>query len=266
MSQTSYGLYQAAGLLGMLANSGFKHTESMIAREAIPIGRGVLQSGVDHVQLPSPNQAVLAFNGDFVDENVVTITVNGEDAALTADIATTHADHDAFMTALLAQIQALSTVSSARLATSSEDANNRSFYIFVKDGPAVVSETVTGGTSQPTGTSTPSVVTSDFYGLAQHTAALEGGLPNTDTTPSYKAKDPVNVLRRGSLYVWFETAFDPQIDTLYVRHEANGTGKEVGQFRNDSDSSKATDISSLPVKVKSKLTSAGIGVIELNLP
>lgn len=164
MSQQSYNIDQNAAMLGMLADSQFKHTESMIASEVIPVGRGVTK-------------------------------VVGEDD----------------------QIQL------------------------------------------------PDVTDNDFYGVAHRTQALEGGLPNTDVEPSYPIKSLVNTLRRGGVWVYFETAFDPDSDTLYMRAVAGGAGELPGQFRNDADGGEAVAVAG-NVEVKTTLAAAGLGILQINKP
>jgi hypothetical protein len=164
MSQLNYNIDQNAAMLGMLVNSEFKHTESMIASEIIPVGRGVTK-------------------------------VVGEDG----------------------QIQL------------------------------------------------PDVTDNDFFGVAHRSQALEGGLPNTTVDPVYPIKSLVNTLRRGSVWVYFETAFDPDSDTLYMRAVAGGAGEEPGQFRNDIDGGDAVAVTG-NVVVRTTLAAAGLGAIEINKP
>lgn len=262
MSQTSYSINQTAGMLGMLADSRVKHTESMIALEALPIGRGAIVVGnhPDQAQLPEANVSTLVFDADFVASNSIVITVNGE--ATAAVVYAT--SHDNTMNLVLAAIRGLSTVASATL--DSTDSDNRTFIIKVIDAPAVVTEAITGGSSQATGTATKSLDVTSLMGIVEHSHALEGGLPGSTTPVQYPANGVANILRRGAIYVHMETAFDPDVDTLYIRHEANGATKLVGQFRNDSDSGKATSLASLPIVVRNSLSASGLAVLEINLP
>lgn len=111
----------------------------------------------------------------------------------------------------------------------------------------------------------PDVTDNGLYGVALRTQALEGGLPNTDVEPYYAEKDVINVRRRGSIWVYFETAFDPDSDTLYIRHAAGGAGEVPGQFRNDDDGGDATAVTG-NVAVKKTLAAAGLGILEINKP
>jgi len=257
MSQTAYPISQAAAMLGMLADSRLKHTESMIALENLPIGRGAIVVGnnPDQAQLPEPNVSTLVFDADFEASNSIIITVNG--VATTATVyASSHADTGA---AVLAKILALSTVASATFSV-------RTFVIKVIDAPAVVTEAITGGSSQPTGTATPSLDISTLFGVVEHSYALEGGLPGSTDPVQYPANDVANILRKGAIYVQMETAFDPDVDTLYIRHEAGSATELVGQFRNDADSGKATSLATLPIVVRTALSAAGLATLEINLP
>ena len=262
MSQTGYDIDQVGGMLGMLADSRNKHTESMICSEVMPIGRFASRVGnsVNQVELPEKNVGTLVFDADFVASNSIIITVNS--VATAAVVFAT--DHDTTAAAVLAAIQGLSTVASAYLDPT--DTDNRTFIIKVIDAPAVVAEAITGGSSQATGTVTYALDTASLFGIVQHSHALEGGLPGSTDPIQYPVNATANILRKGAIYVYMETAFDPDVDTLYVRHEANGATGLVGQFRNDSDSSKATSLSALPIKVRSNLSAAGLAIIEINLP
>lgn len=262
MSQTAYPINQVAAMLGMLADSRLKHTESMIALEALPIGRGAIVVGnnPDQAQLPEANISTLVFDADFVTSNSIIITVNT--VATTATVFAT--DHDTTAAAVVAKIATLSTVASAILDPA--DATNRTYIIKVIDAPAVVLEAVTGGASQATGTATQSLAVSDLFGVVQHSHALEGGLPGSTTPIQYPANGLANILRKGAIYVQMETTFDPDIDTLFIRHAAGGATELVGQFRNDADSGKATTLTSLPIVVRSALSAAGLAILEINLP
>jgi len=262
MSQTAYPINQVSAMLGMLADSRVKHTESMIALEALPIGRGAIIVGNKpaQAQLPEANVSTLVFDGDFVASNSIVITVNG---VATAPVVFA-VDHDNTMDLVLAAIKGLSSVASASLDT--EDVNNRTFIIKVTDAPAVVTEAVTGGAGQATGTATQSLDVNSLMGVVQHSHALEGGLPGSTDPVQYPANGVANILRKGAIYVQMETAFDPDIDVLFIRHAAGGATELVGQFRNDADSGNATSLASLPIKVRSALSAAGLAILELNLP
>lgn len=166
MSQTNYSINQAAAMLGMLADSRVKHTESMICSENMPIGRGAVKvvGEDDQVQLPDATDYIL-------------------------------------------------------------------------------------------------------FGVVQHSHALEGGLPGGTTPVQYPTNKPANILRKGAIYVHFETAFDPDTDTLYVRTGAGGAGEEPGQFLNTGTPASGTAAAVTgDIAVRTTLAAAGLGILELNLP
>lgn len=262
MSQLSYPINQNEAVLGMLADSAYKHTDSKIAKGAIPVGSGVAKvfGKDDQARLPAANQGVLLFAGDFITSNVIDLDING--VAITS--VTFASDHDTTAELLRVEIEANADVVTCVL--DPDDATNKTFIVTGVDETtiAITGILVTLGSTQTTGTFT--IGTRDsLYGIAHWTQALEGGLPNVEATPEYADKALVNTLRRGSVWVWFETAFDLDSDTLYCRFIDGGTGKAIGQFRNDADSATAFAVAG-NFQVRKTLSAAGLGVIELNKP
>lgn len=257
--QTVYNSEHAAASAGMLADTSFKFTESMLASEKIPFGRGLMRTpgSSNRVRLPRANYSTLVVSADLVASNSTVVTVGG--VSTSAVVYAT--DHATTMAALVTAIAGLSTVVKASLDAS----NNRMIHITtnipVNDAAAVT----TGGASQPTWTNTASFAASDFYGIAQETKRLEGSLPGIDNVGEYDVNSMVNVLRRGNIWVYFETAFNPDKDTLYMRYTEND-GNLIGNFRNNADSGRAVSLAGLPIKVKSFLTGAGYGIIDVNFP
>jgi hypothetical protein len=259
MSQTAYNINQAAAILGMLVDSSFKHTESMINNdaEALPVGRAVMRvpATSDQVRLVRPNYGTVTVSADLDATSSSIITVDG-----TATTATVYASsHAATMAAIVVKVAALATVAKAWLDTT----NNKIIHIIAKAAATTVSGATT--VTAQTWAATQSFLASDFFGIAQLSNHIEAGLPNTDSDATYPVEGLVNVLRRGRIWVNFETAFDPDKDTLYVRNIVN-TGKYIGQFGNVSDSSKCVSLAGLPIRVLDILTAAGMGRIEINLP
>jgi hypothetical protein len=258
--QTTYSNQHGAAILGMLAESMFKHTDSMICAEALPVARAVMKvpGKKDQVRLTRPNHATITVSADLITANSTIVTVDG--VATTATVYAT--SHAATMAAIVTKIAALSTVANAYL----DGSNNRIIHVITNLATPTVAAETTLGATQPTWAAAYTFTASDFYGIAQLSQRLEGGLPNSDNEASYPNESVSNILRRGRIYVWFETAFNPDKDTLYVRHTVNGEGTAIGQFRNDADTSRAVSLSSLPIRVISYLTAAGMGVVEINLP
>lgn len=261
--QTTYNANQAAGILGMLASSTmFKHTDSMIASEAIVPGRAVMRTPnyADQVQTTKATYATLVLSTALITSNSTIITVGG---VSTAALVFASSNTNTMTAVILPAVIALSTVARAEIVSTETGDNRLTLRIWTTGAVNDAAGTTTLGSSSPSWTRTVSFEANDFFGLAQLTARLEAGLPNTDSDASYPAESLVNVLRRGRLYVNFVTAFDPDKDTLYVRHTA-GTGYAIGDFANTS--TNATSLSGLPIRVITHLTAAGIGVIEINLP
>jgi hypothetical protein len=262
MSQLAYPIDQNAAILGMLADSAYKHTDSKIAKGAIPVGRGVTKViGKDNeARLPSANQGSLVFAGDLITANVIDLDIN--DVAITSVTFTT--DHLTTMGLLATEIASNADVATAVLDPA--DTNNRTLIVTGVDGTVITitNIVVTLGASQTTGTWTSSTRDA-LYGIAHWTQALEGGLPGEDAIPQYDNLQLANVLRRGALWVQFETAFDPDTDSLYCRFVEGASDELIGQFRNDSDSGAAFAVAG-NFAVKTTLTAAGLGIIEINKP
>lgn len=110
----------------------------------------------------------------------------------------------------------------------------------------------------------PDATDNTMFGIALFTQSLESGLPNATAYASYAQYDVVNVLRRGSIWVYCETAFNPDSDTLYLRHTTNGT-LVPGDFRNDADTANAVAVSG-GYQVRNTLSAAGLLLIEMNKP
>ena len=258
MSQTSYSINQAAALLGMLGDSASKHTESMVCEEAIPVGRGVSKViGEDgQIRLPATNQGDLVFDADFVADNDIDMKINSV-AITTVEWDT---DQATTLAALATEIQSNADVVTAEVTAL------KTITVTGVDGTdiAITEIVVTNGVSQAGGVYTTGTKDT-LFGVAHRTQALEGGLPNSDTIPEYPIKSVVNVLRRGNVWVQCETAFNPDTDTLYLRHTVGGATELVGQFRNDSDSGDAVAVAG-NVRGRTSLASAGLLLVEINRP
>lgn len=262
MSQTTYPINQDAYLLGQIINTAYKHTEGKICKGVVPVGRGVSKviGKDDQVRLPASNSGKLVFAGDLVTSNVVDMDING--VAITS--VTFATDHATTMVALAVEIASNADVATA--VVDPTDTTSRTIIVTGVDNTviAITGIAVTAGATQTTGTFTADSADT-LYGVAQLSQALEGGLPGTTSVPEYADKAVANIMRRGEIAVHFETAFNPDSDTLYCRFVAGSATELIGQFRNDSDSGKAYAVSG-NVKVKTTLAAAGLGVLELNKP
>lgn len=259
--QTVYNSEHAVASAGMLADTSFKFTESMLASEKIPFGRGLMRTpgSSNRVRLPRANYSTLVVSADLIASNSTTVTIGGKET----DAVVFATDHATTMAAIVTAIAGLSTVVKAFL-----DASDNKVIHIITNIPVNDAEAdTTDGASQPTWTNTASFIASDFYGIAQETKRLEGSLPGIDNVGEYGVNSMVNVLRRGNIWVYFETAFNPDKDTLYMRYtEGDDDDELIGNFRNDADSGKAVSLAGLPIKVKTFLTGAGYGIIDVNLP
>ncbi len=131
----------------------------------------------------------IVFDADFVTLNEIVINVNGEDAA-TVTYATSH---DNTMNLLVAAVSALDGV---ECVLDADDGDNRTLLIQVKGDDAVVTETVTLGGSQPTGTIT--------YGSSQvylgMSMFVQKSAATSDGEAMYDQFDAVNVIVEGWVY------------------------------------------------------------------
>ena len=258
--QLNYAVNKSVALLGQLMDSSAKFTESGVASEAVKVGRAVMKvpGQIGQVRNTQPNYNTLTASEDLVDSNSTIVTVNGVASAAVEY----GASHAATMAALVAAVLANAEVANCWL----DGSNNRIIHIVTFEAVATISAATTLGVSRPTwAAGTASVRAQDFYGIAQLSAALEGADANEDNEATVAAESLVNVLRRGRIAVKFETAFNIEKDTLYVRHTVN-RATVVGDFRNSSDTDSATSLSGYPVRVLESLSAAGIGFIEINLP
>ena len=178
------------------------------------------------------------FDGDFVTGNLITITVNGEATAAVPF----NSDHDTTSADVLAAIQGLSTVDSASI---SDGAVNREFTIESIGDVIAVSETVTGGAGQVTGT--PTFSSDDiFRGISLHTHKEDG---------NYAINDAVSVMRQGT--AWVDTGVAVVADeAAYV--DIVGA---LGKFTNVSAGNLATD-----GFFRSTNSGAGLAKLEINKP
>jgi hypothetical protein len=137
----------------------------------------------------------LLFDADFEASNSIVITVNGE----AASAVTFSSDHDTTAALVVLAIKALeiednngNTINPDCILDST-DTNNRTFLIRGVGVDLVVSEAVTGGSGQPTGTPTYS---SDqvFRGMARHKVKY---IDSGDTDAKYVINDTVSLVEEG---------------------------------------------------------------------
>jgi len=251
MAQTVYNINSDRYTLGQFADSGYKHVKSYLPASDIKFGRGVsmAQGDTSKVRTPLYNKVTLTYAGDFITDNVINVTVNG--TAITQNFSV---DQATTMAALVAKIHALANITASSAA--------RVITILGTDVNVVLTSlSITGGVSQTT--STVVELTSDsILGIAVKDDTLE---QDVNGNVLYKAAslDMVATCTRGTIVVYTEQAVTP-LDPVYLRYKADGTGKEVGQFRKDADTSKAVLLTN--VKFNSSTSGAGLVELEINNP
>lgn len=168
----------------------------------------------------------LLFDADFVTSNSIVITVNGE--ATSAVAFTT--DHDTTAALVVTAIKALeiednngNTINPDCILDAS-DTNNRTFLIRGVGVDLVVSEAITGGGSQATGTPTYS---SDqvFRGLARHKAKY---IDNGDTDAKYVINDSISIVEAGFYWGVINNVTVQDLATCYI----DTSGADKGNFTN----------------------------------
>lgn len=221
MSQTTYNLNQGEAFAGMKVDSRFDTVESHLTEVDLDFGLGVMsgyEDAVGQVRLPANIKAVATGSADLITDNSTVATVNG--TAMTAVVYGT--SHAATMTALAAMIATHPDVLSAAVTAA------RVITVIGINGVAMtVSLVTTLGLSQATW----SVVASDpgaFRGVAIHRHVPK----TTADVAKYSAKDSVDVLRRGSIWMPYVSSATPSVDDpLYINLAVAG------------QEGKATDVS-----------------------
>lgn len=86
--------------------------------------------------------------------------------------------------------------------------------------------------------------------------------PNSTGVAQYDIGEAISVLRKGRIYVNAEQAVDPTV-AVFLRHTVNAA-LTPGDFRTDADTAKADQITN--AKWVSKITAAGLAILEINMP
>ena len=251
--QTSYNRSLRKAYAGMSADGIPGYVEALVAKEGIGLGLGLAKyAGVDNAcRLPKVNSVAVSVSADLVADDVLTVTVNGN------EVSETYAtSHDDTMGALATALAALADVASAVF-----DDDKAIALTAVEGVDLEVSAQVTNGGS---GMATAGVThgTSDtLHAISLHTHQL--AQDRETGTVSYPEKAMVNAMRRGRVWVVVEESVTSD-DPVYLRFRADGATKQPGQFRKSSDSGNAVLLSGARF-----VTSAGAGelaVVEINLP
>ena len=97
--------------------------------------------------------------------------------------------------------------------------------------------------------------------------ALKVNLPLDNTTglASYKANTAISVLRKGRVWVKSEDIISAVTDDVFLRHTANGAGKDPGQFRTDADTAGADQITTARWLTTTAAANE-LALLEFNIP
>ena len=257
--QPSYNVYSLPSKKGQLADSGFHDIVSRLVSEAVEIGRAVVRVVGDVtgklVRLPRANKSVSTFTGTFT-AGSIKVTVAG--VQVTAAWAT---DLDTTLALLAVAAAAVTGVSSATY-----DAATNVMTITIANGVGPVAADF--DLSGVTGTlAVASVLSSSeiFHGIAVTTDALVADLTTGVVQYTPTGPQTANILRRGRMYVYTETAMTTD-SQVFVRIQDDGSDvtKLAGNFRTDSASGKATLWAD--AQVVTGASAGGLAVIEINLP
>ena len=268
--QNTYPFNMPIGIVGRIADCGFKNTLSPTCLEDIPSAIGVLKPyNVDYaIMLPRNDTASSVFSADLITDNVINATVNG--VAITPVVFAV--SHLATMQAIADEIEAIPSVSSATVG----GAGNLTITIISVVGTATVvsSFVVTLGVSQAT-VSTTSSQSGTFFGVVQAVYnKMNLWIPDVgnnltrssgEASPYY-AGNPAPVLTQGRIYVEPEDVVTSN-SPVYMRVVLNGADTALGNFRSDDDSGNAILIpATQAIWREGNGTVGGIAVLELNIP
>lgn len=268
--QNTYPFNMPIGVLGRIADCGFKNTLSPTALENIQAALAVVKPlDVDYaVALPRNNMAASVFSADLITGNTINFTVNG--VAITPVVFAT--SHLATMQAIADEIAAIPSISSATVG----GANDRTLTIISNVGTATVVTvaTVTGGVSQATITTTASL-SGTFFGITQAVYnKMNTWIPDvgqnltrsSGESAPYYAGNPVPTLTQGRIYVQPEDVVTSN-SPVYMRVVPTLANPQVGSLRSDADSGNAVLIPATSAIWREGNGVVGnLAVIELNLP
>ena len=273
--QTSYSLYFTESQLGMPAYAAeLMGKVSRIAKGIIYYGRLVIQSRLkDNVcRMPRQNQVVILDNaGTFTAGSIATIIAHGTvvneanegvvsttttiTTSWTGSKAVTMAAHAAAIKAALSDCYSCTYNGSANTIT------------YIGDGEDIVSSatTMTASGYGDTGSITSDTISSadvaaDVLGLSFNTHNRQQQFSTGITY--YSDKEPVNICRKGTVWVYGEEAVAPS-SSVYGRFVKN-TAKYQGYVGASADSGKCLAISG--AKYAKTTTEAGLVPLEINLP
>lgn len=268
--QNSYPFNMPIGVLGRIADCGFKNTLSPQCLENINAGLGVMKPlNVDYkIMLPRNDTGSSVFSADLITANVINATVNG--VAITP--VTFSGSHLATMQAIANEISAIPSVASAVVG----GVNNRTITIISNVGvpTAVTVFVVTLGVSQAT------IVTTDgqsgtFFGVTQAIYnRMSSWIPNTGPNLSlssgipspYYTGEVAPTLTQGRIYVEPETVITSN-SQVFLRVAPLGLFTTLGSFRGDADAGSCVLLPTTTAIWREGNGQTGeVAVLELNIP
>lgn len=191
----AYGNIESA-LKGQLVGMDYRCDTRIAGKDADFGGAAFVYAGDSEKVYPYLlDKILLTFSADFVASNVIAVSVNGV-AAASVTFATNHATTFA---AVIAAIDALEGVSAVA-------GTGRQIYITVEGETAVVTASVTGGSSQASSTQVASC-SATIFGVFPRTQKLEG---------KYLAVENANVLRDGEIWVLTADAVQANVAAYLV--------------------------------------------------
>jgi len=267
--QNSYNFNMPKGVLGRIADCGFKNTLSPMCLEAIPAGVGVMKPiNLDYkIMLPRNDTGSVALSADLIVANTVNATVNG--VAIPPVLYAT--SHLATMQAVANAIAAIPSVQSSIVG----GINNRTITIISNVGTAttITVFTVTGGASQATITIT-TLQSGTFFGVTQSVYSKANAYipdlgPNLTlssgiSSPYYEGQ-VAPTLTQGRIYVMPETVVNSN-SLVFMRVAANGPNTQLGSFRGDADGGTCVQILTIAIWREGNESVGNLAVLELNIP
>lgn len=269
--QTNYALYFTKAILGMQAITTETCDKiSRIASGIVYYGRALVQSRLyDGVcRLPRANKFVITFNAGSMSAGSVVTTIthgkakNGEVDASTAittvptafisNLTATLAKHAADIAAAIADCQSCVPVGGTTIT-----------FIGDCDDVTAVSTSFTGLGSGDTAAATSyAITTQDAVGDIIGVSYLDQNRQQQISGDTYYMdKEPVNIMRKGTVWVYGEEAVLPA-STVYARLLINTN--YAGYFGKSSDSSNCVAL--VGSKFQQSITTADLVPLTVNLP
>lgn len=244
---------------GQIANLQDSVIKSRNAEQAIGFGKAVVKGitgGVD-VKNIYKSKVSVTYSADFVASNSIPFSVQiGSDIALSITPVVYATSHAATFAALIAAIDALSGISCVA-------GTGREIIITVDNAASNITVSdyaVTGGASQPTLT-----IAYTSVDVFEGVSVLRHGQPATiGGDDKYEINDVVNVLTRGSIWVYVVATVAYGDDVYVYNDKANPSNQ--GQFTNSSSGNLAVSSGKFRSAAVGTTGTPVLALLELNLP